>query len=348
MAWQIIHTRYGIKCPKCGENVKSGERVAYNRLGEKGQKAFCLKCHNANEMQQQQATPATTGGTCRGFEKHSDGIWRATFNSVGEEVEFATKLGTLADPQNQYKVTQREGEAIKGGSWYNGFNLAKCVEFIKNPPSDFATKISELKNELEGRVDMPVRTRRRVRRNQEDGEELDPVAVRQNRLNAWSDIHHERAPKNVIRIGVNMASHCERAPQELYYRGAATAALADLLTEQGYSVEIIALHSVYKISRSIHMSVTKTIVKSADMPLDINTVAFCLSEIGYYRCVCITANGRLCVGKLACNFGVPVTLPVKDGAELDILLDSDLTTKEQAIEAIKRYVNRADLVDMAA
>jgi len=150
--------------------------------------------------------------------------------------------------------------------------------------------------------------------------------------------------KSVIRIAVNVSCHCGRRPADLLFRGAAAAALADALDEQGHSVEVTAFGCTSGKSPDVprrERHITSVTVKAADAPMDVARIAFCLSEIAFYRTVVMNAATRALPAehRVSSGHGNTQPLPERDRKLADVLLDSDILSRDAAVAALKKYAD---------
>ena len=131
-------------------------------------------------------------------------------------------------------------------------------------------------------------------------------------------------------IGVNLTVHSGQRAEHLLWRGAAAAALADILTGRGINVEIVAFWTISDMSTASKMVVSRYVVKRADMPLDLGAVSVALSEIAYARLVALYGLARHLPGVLSDGLGSCNTLPPQDRAGIDYLAESNITSRTAA------------------
>jgi hypothetical protein len=140
----------------------------------------------------------------------------------------------------------------------------------------------------------------------------------------------ETTPKRSVTIGVNLTVHCGRRAEHLLWRGAAAAALADILTQRGVNVEVVAFWSISDMSNTIGKVVSRYIVKRADMPMDVGAVSVALAEIAYARLVALYGLARHVPGRLNEGLGRCESLPQQDRAGIDYLAEQDITDRPAA------------------
>ena len=260
----------------------------------------------------------------------ADGIFRITFDSVGDALRDA-----MADyAQNQHNkalIGTRMVEHLSGGdSWANHFTRDKLLDTIANPPKELLNAVDQMRQSLVDEVSPPVSSRRKVRRNQETGDELDPEQVLVRSLTPWDRMTRETTPRRTVTIGVNLSVHAGRRAEHLLWRGAAAAALADILTSRGVNVEVVAFWSISDMSSKVDRVVSRYIVKRADMPMDVGAVSVALAEIAYARLVALYGLARHVPGTLRSYLGSPEPLPQQDRAGIDYLAEQTITDREAA------------------
>lgn len=262
-------------------------------------------------------------------------IWTHHFDSVSEIVERAFS-GRVVDERNQVKYDRLIGRL--GDSWFNHHDKASLLAALDNPP-EFTARIDTLKADLEVKS-LSTRNTRKLAYRQADGEELDAHGALMRDPDAWSAIRKTPARSNrVMRIAVNLSVNCGREPKDLYYRGAAAAALADALTGAGYAVEIVAFEAADGYGRPCDKAVLSVTVKRPDMPLDIGLVAFVLSDIGFVRGVVFPTIFALMPQDCSSSLGCPMRLPSEIAKDFDIVLDSNILTQSAAAKVVKQWAD---------
>lgn len=262
--------------------------------------------------------------------RDADGIDRITFDSVGQAV-----IDSMADyAQNEGSrtfIAQRLASHTTGhDSWANRYTKEKMLDAISNPPKHLMDAVERMRQSLMDEISPPVCTRRRVRRNQEWGDELEAESVLVRSLTPWERMSRENQPRRSVTIGVNLTVHSGQRAEHLLWRGAAASALADLLTQRGINVEIVAFWTIDQMSSTSRTVVARYIIKRPDMPLDLGAVSVALAEIAYARLVALYGLARHMPGVLHDGLGMCATLPAADRAGIDYLAETDITGREQA------------------
>lgn len=261
------------------------------------------------------------------------------FHSVNEQVDFALN-GALASSENEERFEEIRAEG--GGEFENGWNAIDFPYALQNPPRCGAEvqELAEILEEEHVRKDM----KRKRRTGQEDGEELDPIEVKQGNPEAWTDIKklEDDNAQDIVHIGVNMGVNCTQSPEELRYRGAAAVALADSLEMAGYSVEMTAFSTIARLTEKDteeEISVTKTTIKHPEEMLDPNAVALIVSNVGWHRRInfytFLKANNYRCTMSL--GRGTTMPTEIRERYDFDIIFDHDITSYEDAKEAVEQY-----------
>jgi len=279
---------------------------------------------------------------CNPVRRDADGIHRMTFDSVGEAVldamtDYAQNEG------NRQAIADRLIYHLTGSDvWANKYTREKLLDAIAHPPARLLEAVDELRRQLVDEVAPPVRTRRRLRRNQEWGEELAPEAVLARSPTPWERMTREARPRRSVTIGVNLTVDHRQRQQHLLWRGAAAAALADILTSRGVNVEIVAFWTIGNMTTTVTKVVARYVVKPADMPMDVGAVAVAVAEIAYARLVALYGLARHVPGGLHSGFGHCERLPVQDRSGIDYLAESTITSREAAEAWLRRAAGRQE------
>jgi hypothetical protein len=264
------------------------------------------------------------------IQRDADGIDRITFNSVGEAV-----IDAMADyaqnETNKRLISERMSDHMTGhDEWANFYTREKLLATLQTPPKYLLDAVDQMRQALVDEINPPAITRRRLRRNLEAGDELDPQSVLVRSLTPWEQMHRERQPRRSITIGVNLTVSANQKAEHLLWRGAAAAALADILTQRGINVEIVAFWTIGRMTSTSKMVVSKYVVKRADMPLDLGAVSVALAEIAFARLVALYGLARHVKGVLHQGFGWCETLPDADRAGIEYLAGTEIKERTAA------------------
>lgn len=143
-------------------------------------------------------------------------------------------------------------------------------------------------------VAIPASIRRKTVRA-EQGDELDIHTVYRGDLNhAWSSRRrkHTRS-KKVVRILAQSNLLAAMSVEQLFWRGAAVVKLSDLLTEAGYSVEIIGFTATCMLEGENAEFLVTFPLKEAEEPLNCEKLAGVLCNAGFHRIYGFRAYGAL-------------------------------------------------------
>jgi hypothetical protein len=272
----------------------------------------------------------------------SDGIDRITFDSVGAAVIDALTDYAQNEGNRQFIAGNLAAHMDGHDVWSNYFTKATLLDSIANPPKHLLEAVEEMRRQLVDEINPPVCTRRRVRRNQEWGSELEAESVLVRSLTPWDRITRETQPRRSVTIGVNLSICARQRAEELLWRGAAAAALADILTSRGVNVEIVAFWCIDGMSSASAKVVSRYVIKRPDMPLDVGAVAVALAEIAYARLVALYGLARHMEGVLSDCLGHPEPLPVQDRAGIDYLAETDITRRGAAEAWLGECVSRQE------
>ena len=279
------------------------------------------------------AAPAMTGE--KPARRSSDGVWRYEFASVGEAVRD-TLDDFAQNATSQEWLRDRLARALSGrDDWANYFTQERFLRELSAPSKHLVEAVDRMREQLIGAVAAPAAQRRKVRRGQEWGEELDVDRFLARDPSPWDRSVRERQPRRTVTIGCNLAVNASVKPEELLYRGAAALALADVLTSRGVNVGIVAFDSVVSPTDAVRHGVIRYTLKDPSMPLDLGAITFALCEIAFFRVVGAIGGSRHWPGRLCHSLGSAVNLPEADRAGIDYLVDADVLGEEAAADWLK-------------
>src|ERR1051326_7143527 len=229
---------------------------------------------------------------------------RIEYASLTEALELAARRGYAAGDDAELidgrleRAAAESAESCNASGYFNGHNLGSITHAVSNPPAELLRTVESMRARIAAQIPLPQRTRRRLATRRESGDELDALAWINRRPDGWTECVRDTVDSEVITIGVNLSTECSQRAESLLYRGAVAAALADILTAQGRSVEIVAIHSITAASTKIGRFESRLIVKASTAPLDIGAVAVALCEIAFYRLIVISADMRARPGRM--------------------------------------------------
>lgn len=271
--------------------------------------------------------------------------WSARFDSLSEYVEFA-RAGRARDPVNG-RIADRRFTAEFGNyrsEYLDGLDGDGVVRCLSEPRRHTVEAVERMVRELTDEVEAPTRQRRKVRRKLESGDELDPQAWLERRIDGWSEVQHTRVPRHVVRVLCHPGVLGWREPQDLLWRGAAAVAVASILGSRGMSVEIDGVTAATHVARDHYnlgcRATLAVTLKRAEDPLDVGAMATALCEVAFHRIVTLAARARVLTEEIADGMGKTATLTAEESAGYDIQIDSDILGMGAAVEAVRRSVSK--------
>lgn len=352
MQSQIITARGPHTCPGCSKRLAKGDRIWHLR----GQRARCLDCgpHDATADDQPVATPArkrsskaeaAAAARWPVAEVDALGYYRMHFDSVTDLVrcaftDFAHGEGTCRGISAWLRK-----HATGRSSWVHHATKQTIEDSLVQPPADLLAAINRIRESIEGQLDIPQQPRRRVRRGQEFGDAIDTDRYLARVPECWDRSVRELQAKRVVRVGVNLAISGGERGESVLARGASALVLADLLTKQGFSVELLVFSSVDDVNAECKHVVATMTVKPSHVPLDVGSLAFAVCDVAFYRLCMMSARTRRVPGKFDPILGCPRTLPAHIRDELDFVIDKgDVSGEWSAVEWLKQQIDRAAAV----
>ena len=324
---------YKTKCRRCGREIAKGEMVMFGKH-EGAQHAHCSEQAPAPAPQPaRQPFPPDTESFVAPAVRGRDGVYRYHWESISALVADAARNAA----QSPAWLTELDGWLGKAGTRFmNGMTLAKLAVAVSQPDASLLQAVDELRAEIADSVQLPKAARRHVVHARECGQELDPDAVRERRPNAWDGTARQPTPSRCVTIGINLSANCHLRQEHLLYRGAAACALADVLSERGVNVRIVAFDATRDPSEAVKLGVVSVELKAADMPMDLAAVATAACDIGFFRLGVVTAQCRRWPGdKPDDGLGYATALPAADRAGIDYLVEQHVTTREAAVEWLR-------------
>ncbi len=347
MKGRLIIAKFNGKCRQCGKATHKGDYVYFA-------KHFGVRCdacgpHPADEQplppkkgskryQRQMGSepaPSQSEPPTERADLDCDGIHRLQFGSIGEAVRDALSDYAQNDTARE-RIAETFNSAVSGHSeWGNYFTKDRLLAELNNPSQELLSAVDRMREHLMGEIAMPATPRRKIRRGLDDGDELDADRWLRRDPAAWEKTVREPTAKRNVTIGCNLSVSCSRKPHELLYRGAAALALADILTQQGYNVRILAFKVASDPTSHCRKVVSRYELKDSSMPLDMSAVAFAMCEIAFVRIVAVCGTMRHLPGRPNVGWGSPCSLPSADRRDVDFLIEQDVLSEERAVEWLK-------------
>jgi hypothetical protein len=215
----------------------------------------------------------------------------ANFNDSTKDVKvaIATSASEMAAAVKAASDTHPDAHGLDLDSSWLGRKFSSDEEAVKAvslPWDEGITRISEMLVELrkEVRLPKPVSLKRQKVWSDEDGDEIDF-----DRLRSGEPFYRTTKKSNAIRVRqitliVDIGGAASRSPDELMWRGVAAVALAKLLEDAGYRVEIWTIQAARGGFISGKGNCVLTQLKGMKDRLNIGTIASCVSA-WYFRTV---------------------------------------------------------------
>lgn len=284
---------------------------------------------------------ATTQHWTPKLEPERDGFRLVRFDSVSQIVKFALGDAPCRCSDNN-EILFRFWRESEGSGYWNCFTLEEFQWELRNPSRRRLEAVHELREQI--RLSLPPRpsVSRRVRVGMPDGEELDPMAWIRRDPDGWAGLVRVERPSSsrLVRIACNVSASCEKTQKDVLHRGAAIAALADVLTARGRSVEVVALKGASCAWRGGGSYVQRIVVKRGGDPLDLPALALCLAEIAFMRVVCLSAMIKFAPDRVVRGFGIPMGVPDALVGDYDAVADFDILSKRSALAFVSGQAER--------
>ncbi|MFA6134583.1 MAG: hypothetical protein WC869_11270 [Phycisphaerae bacterium] len=323
---------YGVRCEACGPHTDADAPLPSKRKASSDKKPSpSTPSGKKRRKAAPEASPDT--GAMPGekvAQRYADGVTRYEFGSVTEAVRDALDDYAQNDSSAEY-LRRRQGYALSGKDrWGNNFTRSRFLRELSAPSKHLLDAVDLMRQRLVGEVAAPDAPRRRIRRGQEWGEELDADRWLVRDLSPWERSVRESQPRRTVTIGCNLSVNAGAQPNELLYRGAAALALADILTSRGVNVGVVLFYSARDVTSTVSRAVVRYTVKDPLMPLDVSAVAFAMCEIAFFRVVGALGSPRHFTGVLNESLGQAANLPVADRLSIDFLVDADVLGEQAA------------------
>ncbi len=344
-AWFAKH--YGIRCQACGPHTDQDAPLP----SRKGKKARTWARSPAPENSPRPAapreplrgngfTPTYAPASLKGAAALGpDGTGRLMWSSVSELVEDAFADYAQSDDARTYLAALHRRHA--GDRWANGHTPESLRKAVTDPSAELLAEIDAMRQVLLDEISLPSQPRRKVRRGLDWGDELDADRYLSREPNAWERSVRESQTRRTVTIGVNLTVACLQTAEDLIYRGAAAVALADVLTQRGVNVRVVGFSVGEDVSSAIYKLVSIVELKSADMPLDVASLATAVCDVGFFRMVVMPAEFRHLPGRVSQTLGTRgfQYLPGPDRMSLDYLVESTVTNREAAITWLREQMS---------
>lgn len=212
--------------------------------------------------------------------------------------EFAADTKT---PHENHKETWERYEGYD--SEFRGATATETRKRVEKGWPEAIRKIDKLSDKIA--VDLVAKTRKRKKKRGDFGEEYDlHRAYSGSYETAWDRLEKRQVtgPSNLTIVS-DLTISAWTKHEELFWRGAASVALVDILENAGYQVEVLTVfcgtndHS--DMERKDRPTACQIVTKRHDMPLDKESLAGAICCPGFLRLYAFQWN---------CTFGdVPIT-----------------------------------------
>ena len=200
------------------------------------------------------------------------------------------------------------GKAVRGGrkEWYNGFTkLSEVNDLLRDGWSEGHERTRVLSEQVAADCGyLQVADTRRVRVNSDQGDEIDMDRYLRGEVDSmfFTKKRMGRKLDQSVTIFAPWGGNCSRSSEELFWQGAATMALVDILEEHGFSVELKLICYLTNSSNESNEQVNIIRLKEGDQPLRPEIASTYLCHAGIFRTIGFTAicanlagtNGGLC------------------------------------------------------
>lgn len=233
---------------------------------------------------------------------HNEGVFSRDCNGgkffdYDELKAIRVRLGKLtADVRGQ---AQHGNEA-----WYGAPSAASAMHRAYKGWPEGAERVRRLMDTVE--APPPASLRRKVQRG-DQGDALDIHQVYRGGLDrAWERRRRLNSRSRMsVRLVAELGGSNMMNAEEMFWRGAAVAKLAELLEESGYRVEVIGVEATnleqswFSSAEGEQATVLSTFtVKDAGAPVDLEQIAGVLCNSGFFRTYGFRANYAACEHKI--------------------------------------------------
>lgn len=258
---------------------------------------------------------------------------RVMFDDVGSIVDEVV-AGKPRNPGNARRYERFMAEH-EGTPWFGGARRSGASSIVSSPDPRVMEAVDAAKRAIEDEVVPPTRRRRKMRRNREDGDEIDPDAVLSRRTDGWTRMERTRRPTHVVSVAVNTCIADGTDPRVLVNRGAMAAAIADLLTDVGCSVEVVSVVGSFGTSPEVGVTSLGVTVKRPEDPMDLGAVATGCADLRFFRLLGLGALILTCPGVVRPHLGSPRRMDTEDRSRYNIVVDANVSTPGQAAAVVR-------------
>lgn len=320
MSAKLIPLRYAGRCKVCNISIAAQAYAWYDRDAPARQRIMCGDCMAKDTP----STPSThDAGTLETIEGKPCYV-----RHWGSLSEHATCKPSATNAAKLSECFSGDRQTTRSVAWYGIAGGGNAVrDTIANGWPDGAQR---MESALTAHVPVVVTGIKRRRVRADFGDSIDMQRVYRGELGtAWERTTRQRGHggKNTVTMYVDVAANCSTEAETLFWRGAAALAVADALTQGGYSVQITAGAYGRNVEEASKRWLWHTVlVKPANAPLDKSALASVLCLAGYFRTLFFTGFCSV-PGRVHCALGVSTPRKVSE-------LDADITGVESCVDQV--------------
>lgn len=249
-------------------------------------------------------------------------------------------------PNRQMCYTRRS--EVKPGHYYgkDTKSLDYLLDLHRNGWPEGVAKAMELADAIRDAVPQAEKPRRRPRWA-DQGDEVSMTRVYNGMLDrAWRSTRKVKStgPK-VVSIDVDVCHNSNISAEALFWSGACAVAITDVLEDMGYRVELFATAVTHEYGNAC---LTRLVVKRADEPLNINSVAALAAHPATFRYHILKSWCRSPWG-IGYGYGhaTDMLVPLKAAVEGEAIEGSDIQvtgalSKDGAVKALRAAIAQMD------
>ncbi len=242
-----------------------------------------------------------------------------------EEVEKNVKDGTWRSGKDGENYMEGDGDWTWGSleNYENTkLHLDKCMMTER-----VTQRLDELRVQLLNKPEIKMMAERnnslkRKRIYAESGSELDIDRVMCADPMHWQTIT-KSSRTNVVRLSINYAVSSGNGEETFSELCALGIVAADMLSRAGFSVEITALGSAYRITDGVHEGGISVMLKRAEEQIDLSRIA-CIGIPGFFRCFTFITYINMLKGNVSSGLGSPreTSQQFKDKIQINHMIET--------------------------
>jgi len=336
VAKQLKPSRYRTTCRTCGSAIRPGDMIT----GGKG-RSVCETCSHGSLAEPVAPAPRPICPV-RGLDLESSGVHSLYLESLSEAVDYVTaEVPAAADNVPFIASRYSENAARSRTDFFERHLPSTLASDIANPKKSILDAVDSMRRSLTESVVLTSPARNR-RRGVNTGDEINVDRFLSRQPECWDRIERAPKPKRVVSIAINGITPGNFESRHLCPRGAAVIALADYLTEQGYSVGI----TLFACSRGLcqraqrDISIVNIAVKHPDHPMDINSIVAPVCDAGINRLVALKALALAARSTLDDGLGACQSLPAELKQRFDFCIDCDVSSESSARSWLQDCINK--------